>query len=298
MNRRGAVRWRPLGRDDLGEITELARKCLAHDGGLPATASAGFLERRYTGVVLGAYDGERLVASGAAAAAVVGTVDPEYRGQGIGAELLDRLLNAAQEPVRVATEALTPQAHRLFTSRGLRQTFAEDVFRRELATPVLPGELPGGTRVEEWAAHNTAAFHEAYHASFADRPGFPGWTHDEWVEWLVDDEFLPGCSLLARTPEGTPVGFVACARGFLIQVGAVPAWRRRGLARGLAALALERLRTGGGTEVFLDVNVNNPASAGLFTRLGFEAVARRARYEHPSPRSGPTSDSPAELPGA
>jgi ribosomal protein S18 acetylase RimI-like enzyme len=59
----------------------------------------------------------------------------------------------------------------------------------------------------------------------------------------------------------------------------VPEGRRRGLGRALAVAALERMRGRGDTEVFLDVNVNNPASAALFEGLGCRAVARRARYE-------------------
>ncbi|MFI6736681.1 GNAT family N-acetyltransferase [Nonomuraea sp. NPDC050451] len=181
-------------------------------------------------------------------------------------------------PVRLETESVTQEAHALFLSRGLRQTFAEDVYRRDLARPLPAVPLPPELEIEEWSQDTEGAFYAAYSASFADRPGFPGWSREEWVGWLVDDEFLPGCSLVAREAGG-PAGFVACAEGFLIQVGAVPGWRRHGLARALAAAALDRMRTRGATEVFLDVNVNNPASAALFRGLGFEVIARRARYE-------------------
>jgi ribosomal protein S18 acetylase RimI-like enzyme len=94
----------------------------------------------------------------------------------------------------------------------------------------------------------------------------------------VDDDFLPGCSLLARGEDGAPAGFVACARGFLVQTGTVPGLRRRGLGRALATEALTRMRGHGERRVHLDVSTDNPASAALFRSLGFTPVARRARY--------------------
>ncbi|MFG6197007.1 GNAT family N-acetyltransferase [Nonomuraea sp. JJY05] len=277
------IEWAALSPADIPAIADLARRCVAHDGGLQATASPSFLERRYAaGTTVGAFADGRLVACGAVrpvgeASAATGLVDPGHRGLGLGSSLLDRLLGEVG-PVRLETESVTPQAHALFLSRGLRQTFAEDVYRRDLTRPLPAVPLPPELEIEEWSQDTEGAFYEAYSASFADRPGFPGWSREEWVGWLVDDEFLPGCSLVAREAGGV-AGFVACAEGFLIQVGAVPGWRRRGLARALAAEALDRMRTRGATEVFLDVNVNNPASAALFRGLGFEVIARRARYE-------------------
>ncbi|MFB4284416.1 GNAT family N-acetyltransferase [Nonomuraea sp. MTCD27] len=277
------VEWVALSPADIPAIAELARRCVARDGGLPATASPPFLERRYgAGTALGAFVDGRLVACGGvrpvgAASAATGLVDPGHRGGGLGSSLLDQLVERAG-PVRLETESLTPEADALFRSRGFRQTFAEDVYRRDLTRPLPAVPLPPELEIEEWSEGTEAAFYEAYSASFADRPGFPGWSPEEWVDWLVDDEFLPGCSLVAREA-GRAAGFVACAEGFLIQVGAVPGWRRRGLARALAAAALDRMRTRGATEVFLDVNVDNPASAALFRGLGFEVIARRARYE-------------------
>ncbi|NUW30592.1 GNAT family N-acetyltransferase [Nonomuraea sp. SMC257] len=308
-----AIEWTALSPADLPAITDLARRCAARDGGLPAATSPPFLERRYaTGTAVGAFAEGRLVACGAVravggASAATGLVDPAHRGRGLGSGLLDRLIGAADRlvegpvrpvegsgrlvegpvrlvgsPVRLETESLTPEAHALFLSRGFRQTFAEDVHRRDLTRPFPAAPLPPELETAEWSERTEEAFHAAYSASFADRPRFPGWSREEWVSWLVDDEFLPGCSLVARERDGTVAGFVACAEGFLVQVGAVPGWRRRGLARALAVAALDRVRARGATEVFLDVNVDNPASAGLFRGLGFEVVARRARYERPA----------------
>jgi mycothiol synthase len=236
---------------------------------------------------VGAFDGGQLVACGAVrpsagASAIAGLVDPAHRGRGLGSGLLDRLLDVAKgrsERVQVEAESLTQQADELFLSRGFRQIFAEDVYRLDLTRPLPRVSLPQGIQVEEWTAANQNAFYTAYRASFADRPGFPGWSQEQWIDWLVDDTFLAQCSLVAQTADGTPAGFVTCAQGFLIQVGSVPEWRRRGLGRGLATAALELMRSHGDTEAILDININNLASAALFQSLGFSVIARRARYE-------------------
>ncbi|MER7704927.1 GNAT family N-acetyltransferase [Kitasatospora sp. NPDC097605] len=284
------VEWREVLPDgEPGAVLAVVRRCLAVDGGLPVTGEPSFVDRRYDGpgaVRIGAYEDGRLVACGAARPLIgrwslVGAVDPDVRGRGLGGELLDRLMAVAETVVQVETEALTPATEQLFRSRGLRQVFAEDVFRLGPEAPLEQTVLPDGVRVEEWGAGTRGAFYEAYCASFADRPGFPGLTLEQWVSWLVEDDFRPGASLVARDAKGTPVGFVACAEGFLVQVGTVPGWRRRGLGRALAVTALERLRAAGDAEVFLDVNVNNPASAALFRELGFTRVTRRARFERP-----------------
>lgn len=287
-----SVQWRSLADRDLDAVIDLAGRCLAVDGGLPGIASRGFLERRYTGAAttaVGALDGGQLVACGAVRSGdstrlIVGQVDPEHRGRGLGGDLVDRLLAlAARLPgvVRLETESVTPAADELFRSRDMVMTFAEDVMSRALAATFSPTPLPTGVTVEEWNQRNREGFFQAYQQSFADRPGFPEWTGQRWVGWTVDDEFLPGCSLLARDAEGTPTGFVTCADGFLIQIGTVPAWRGRGLGRALAVAALERMRGAGQGEVYLDVNANNPTSRALFEGLGFTVVARRARYDKP-----------------
>ena len=58
----------------------------------------------------------------------------------------------------------------------------------------------------------------------------------------------------------------------------VPAWRGRGLGAHLVARSLRALRKAGCEQVWLCVNVDNPAHD-LYLRLGFEEAGLRARYE-------------------
>jgi ribosomal protein S18 acetylase RimI-like enzyme len=316
------VTWNPLSPADLPDLSRLAARVLAADGGLPLMADPSFLARRYTddGVVGRAAraDTGALLAAGAvrpdrpgatAKAIATGIVDPAARGRGIGAALLDWALataeaataeatatgppgnaaDAAAAPtqgigtgtgraVTVETESLTGPATALFASRGLRQIFAEDVLRRDLAEPPPDVALPPGVLLEPWTPALAGRFFAVYNAAFAERPGFPHLSAARWIALVTDDdEFRPDWSVLAVDPTAGDVAFVTCADGWINQVGVRPDQRGRRLGAGLVAEALRRMRAAGLPAAVLDVNLDNPARD-LYLRLGFAVVGRRARF--------------------
>ncbi|MFB9357088.1 GNAT family N-acetyltransferase [Actinoplanes nipponensis] len=176
------------------------------------------------------------------------------------------------------TESLTRAAEDLFAAHGLRQVFAEDVMRIDLARGVPDAPWPAGAQLASWSAVSAGRFHRVYAAAFRDRPGFPGWTADRWIaDVSEDDDFRPQWSVLAGLPGLGDAGFVTAALDWIVQVGVVPAARGRGLGAALVVEALRRMRADGATHAWLDVNVDNPAVR-LYRRLGFEHRGRRARY--------------------
>lgn len=291
-----ALAWRDLTGDDVPAVAALAGRCLAADGGLPLVASPPFVGSRFAadgGTGWGATDpAGALVAAGAVRPQTIagvrrgtflGLVDPGWRGRGIGAQLIDRGLAAAgtlAERVAVETESLTDEAAALFADRGLRQVLAEDVLRRDLTVSLVDVAPPAGdVTLLPWAAVPADRFFDAYRAAFRDRPGFPGWSKSRWVDWTAgDDEFRPQWSFLAVDSVDGDLGFVTCADGWIVQVGVRPEWRGRGLGAFLVTESLRRMRDDGAAEALLDVNVDNPAG-GLYRRLGFATVGRRARFE-------------------
>jgi mycothiol synthase len=288
-----SVTWTERPFDEEAELVALALRCLAADGGLPLAADPAFLRRRWLAdgtlaVQARDHDG-RLLAAGAARPTTAmggvtfcGLVDPGARGRGIGSSLLDWGLARQDQPVMVETESLTAGAEELFAARGLRQVFAEDVMRIDLAGGVPPAVWPAGTELAVWSSAAAARFHAVYEQAFRERPGFPGWTADEWIaEVTEDDEFRPGWSVLATLPGLGDAGFVTAAVDWIVQVGVDPAARGRGLGGALVAEALRRMRADGATHAWLDVNVDNPAVR-LYSKLGFEHRGRRARYR-PAP---------------
>ncbi len=299
--------WRRLVSDDMGAVCTLAAACLRVDGGLPFAADEGFVRPRLLppapGTTLGAFDpaGELIAAAAVRPdpsatdhrVVIVGLVHPTHRGQGIGTFLLQwsiaqgpSLLAAAQSvperdrPSRlvIATEGLTDAAARLYERKGFIQEFAEDVMRRDLTGSLPEAPFPPGITVEAWTPGHAGAFFEAYQDAFRDRPGFPGWTQEEWVDWVAgDDDFRPAMSLLARSDD-EPVGFAVCDEAWIAQIGVRPGWRGQGLGAALLAEVMRRFRAAGCDAVSLGVNVNNPTAARLYTRLGFEVIGRRARW--------------------
>jgi mycothiol synthase len=289
--------------EDLAALAMLATACLEVDGGLPLAATEPFIRGRYLPespwATIGAFDASgRLVASAAARpaytddeyrAAMVGQVHPAERGRGLGRFLMawsvaqaSALLAgcSADRPraLHLSTEGLTPASERLYARYGFAQQFAEDVMRRDLHTPLPEAPLPPGITLATWTPALAQEFFEAYDASFRNRPGFPGWSAERWIAWVAgDEEFQPELSLLARDGQ-RPAGFIVCSDEWIVQVGARPEWRGRGLGSALVVEALRRWRAAGGERMLLDVNANNPTAAQVYTRLGFEVIGRRARY--------------------
>lgn len=315
-----ALTWRSLGPHDIGPLAQLVARCARYDGGSPDTATESFAERCYLSPgkqTWAAFDAEgRIVAAAAArpttpAAAgpasgggpapagpderrldAVGQVDPAWRGRGLGGALLDWSFSQAGDAtvVRILTEAVTPGAERLYARHGLTRVFAEDVMRRELTDPLRARANPAGSRFEPWTDPAVPDFFAAYHAAFADRPGYPGWTLQQWVDWTVDEDFRADITQLARTSVGEPVGFVTCTSDWIIQLGVAPSWRGRGLGAALLSGTLSAMRADGGERCYLDVSVDNPRAAQLYRRLGFVVTGRRGRYERQvTPRFGTTS---------
>jgi ribosomal protein S18 acetylase RimI-like enzyme len=315
------------------ELLRLAERCVEADGGMPRAAEPWFLRRRWaapegqafalrapkgTGEAEG---GGALLAAGAVCPAsdgviLTGLVDPAARGRGLGARVLDRCLAMAAEAdglpepgvstrrrtpsITVETESLTEATAGLFASRGLRQIFAEDVMRTGL-NDVKPATWPSNTALAAWSGDTALRFHAVYRASFRDRPGFPDEPATEWIaEYDEDDDFRPSWSLLVTTPDLGDVGFVTAALGWIVQVGVVPQARGRGMGTALMRESLSRMSADGATEAWLNVNVNNPAAADLYRKLGFAGRGRRARYaapHRPSPAGPPRGATPAESGG-
>ena len=299
--------WRPITRDDLTELVELAGMCYLSDGGLhflfePDEIISQFFPDE-PGAAIGALNADgQLVACNAInlsgdsrslRATIVGYVRPDMRGRGFGTYLMrwsqvqaESLLAGAavdQQVLQIRTESLTETASRLYGAHGFRQVMEELVMRRDPDMPLPDCAVPPDVTVTSWQPDLADQFFEAYESAFRERPGFPGYrSATEWVDSWTDDDFRPEWSLLARTGD-VPLGFLTGTsnppHGYVMQVGVIPTMRRRGLASGLIVEAMRRMQAAGAASVWLTVHINNPGAIQAYSQLGFATIGRRARYE-------------------
>lgn len=288
---------RRLALCDLPGLIGLYGRALATDGGQPFAAEEWLLRRWFVDGVedsVGVFADDHLVgacarrdgvsADGQRRLLIVGQVDPEQRGRGIGGRLLDAALDgvgtgAAATMVRVENESLTERADALYRSRGLTCVFAEDVMTRPLAAG-LPAAPASSVVFTEWDASIAERFFAVYDAAFRERPGFRGWPAARWIDWITDDEDFRADLTLLASIAGVDAGFIAGAAGGIIaQLGVVPAARRRSVASVMILEVLRRMLAEGQTRAVLNVNVNNPGAIATYLRLGFRRTGRRARYE-------------------
>lgn len=298
--------WRPITRDDLAQLVDLAVICYLSDGGLHFLFEPDNITSRFfpdaSGAAIGAFAAdEQLVAcntvyissdSGTRRATIVGHVRPDLRGRGIGTYLMrwshvqaQSMLagaDADQWVLQVNTESLTETASRLYLAHGFQHVFESLVMRRDLHLPLPDRPLPPDVTITSWQPDLADQFFQAYDASFRERPGFPGWTAAEWVDSWTNDNFRPEWSLLARAGD-VPLGFLTGSanppHGFVVQVGVIPTQRRRGLGSGLMVETMRRMQAAGAASIQLTVNVNNPGAIQTYAELGFVTIGRRARYE-------------------
>ncbi len=279
--------WSPLSERDLPSLRELALACLAADGGLPLLADTPMLRRFFLdGSGIGGRDetGDLVAAAGVwtdggGRRSATGLVRPSARHQGLGRQLAAWAAeHSGGSLLRVVVESTSPETDPFLHGLGLVRTFAERVMRHDLVeVPVV--RRPRGLKALPWSEDTASLFHRAYRASFAERPGFPDPPLEEWVSGIVGDRgFRPAQSRVLLDVEGRVAGFVTLADNWIDQVGVVPAWRGLGLGAHLVARSLRVLAKAGYDEVWLAVNVDNPAQE-LYLRLGFANAGLRARYE-------------------
>ncbi|MGE5222181.1 MAG: GNAT family N-acetyltransferase [Omnitrophica WOR_2 bacterium] len=302
--------WRSIDQNDLEEIIELSQRCHAVDGGIGFMFEPEPIKSRYLpdglSSGIGAYDPDGHLAacacvsingdSGRQRARIVGRVRPDVRGRGIGTYLMQwsqeqarALLAGIDEPQKVmeiATESLTEPAHRLYLVHGFARVFEELVMERDLRLPLPDRPLPQDVTLTNWQPDLAEQFFQAYHTSFRERPGFPGFSATEWIALVTENDHRPDWSHLARI-DGEPVGFVIGnidltkdpPGGHIWQVGVIPAQRRRGLASVLLVETMRRMQGAGASSALLTVHLNNPGAIQAYSQLGFITVGRRARYE-------------------
>jgi len=231
----------------------------------------------------------------AGAAFIHGSVDEQFRGRGLGTAMLtwaaavvrgtSRAPAAAGATLRIDVADAPLDAVDLFKANGFELAVAEDEMECEIAA--APGaSLRPHMSVTPWCAETAPEFFRVYKESFCDRPGFPGWSEAQWrAAFTCGAGFRPDLSLLLRSAR-EPIAYALCdvatadtaAIGAILQMGAIPTWRGRGVADRVIAAVFERFRAEGLSKARLSVNVNNPRARRAYERVGFRAIGQYQSY--------------------
>ncbi len=231
---------------------------------------------------------------------ILGAVRPSWRGQGVGARLLEAGIARARELRRSETTHLDavnrkdrPDFAALLTSRGFRPVRYGLRMRRDLSgglpeMPLPPGFVVCSVLEKSVAPRDSCA---AFNAAFADHWGHVDYPVESWEYWTRQPSYDPRGDFFAYDAQGKAAGFVyACERldhnqrtgereGEIDLLGVLPAYRRRGLGRALLALGLNHLKMIGMSAAELDVDGENPNQAvRLYRSVGFVEKSRSVTY--------------------
>jgi mycothiol synthase len=244
---------------------------------------------------------ERIVRDEAPMYEMEAFVDPDYRRRGLGTALLDwsieriRRRAAIEDPgLNVTVEGGSEDqeaGHRaLLAAAGFQPVRHFFLMRRPTLDDVPAAPIPDGLEVrpvtEDQRRPIIAAEFEAFRDHWGSRPmteesvqttlNMAELDTDLWVVAWDGDEIAGVVENWIWTEENEELGV---RRGWLERISVRRPWRRRGLARALTAMSLNRLREAGMQEAMLGVDSENPNGAlGLYEGLGFEVHSRASAY--------------------
>lgn len=225
---------------------------------------------------------------------------PDYEWSGIEDEALAwadarlaelRARDAAQWSGGLAAGARQDNGRRRFFlgQHGFRYSgeFAEVNMLRALDPPVPSPVVPAGWQVRALAGPDEIPLRAAAHravwlpwsdgevsdADYARMMALPGYERDLDVVAVAPD------GLIASTVVGwlDPVNRVGCFG----QVGALPAYRRRGLTRAAMLECLRRMQAHGMARACVSTGVSNIPAIRLYQSVGFETVNIYLDYVRP-----------------
>ncbi|WP_448072085.1 GNAT family N-acetyltransferase [Georgenia yuyongxinii] len=233
---------------------------------------------------------------------VTATIDPEWRGRGIGRALLDwqdaraRQLLATDGrdlPARIGAYVGEQLADRrkLYVAAGFSPKRVYQEMRRPVSRPVPEVPLPAGLRLVDWSPELDDAVRQTHNEAYAEHWGAQPFDPESWS--IVHPELAPAWSkvVLAPGPNGAEVvAFAMTSRhahswrqlgfseGYTEQIGVRRDHRGRGLARVLLAGVIRALAADGIESSALAVDTVVEGAHRFYEELGYERQGAQILY--------------------
>ena len=240
---------------------------------------------------------------------LIGLVDPDFRGQGIGRHLLSWQIERGRESLSTCNPALpwylrtnafdwVEDEFRLYHRFGLQPVRFIKEMIRPLDAPVVP-RAPDGVEIVSWDRLLDEGTREALNEAFEDHWGSTQIDQESFRHLIernairLDLSFqavagseVVGYSLNGVFPDDEQV--TGRREGWVRSLGVKRAWRGRGVASALLETSFNAFLDAGMTHSMLGVDSENPTGAvGLYEALGYEvlhgSVISQLEVSHPSP---------------
>ncbi|HSJ84430.1 MAG TPA: GNAT family N-acetyltransferase [Acidimicrobiia bacterium] len=232
---------------------------------------------------------------------LMGLVDPDFRGQGIGRHLLAWEIDRARESLAGCEPSLPwyiranewdwiEDAHRLHRRFGLKPVRYMREMLRPLDVAVEIAAVPG-IEIVPWDRELDERARIATNEAFRDHWGSTPVDADTFRHRLegegsrLDLSFLAlagdevvGVCLNAVYPEDEAV--TGRREGWVMTLAVLRPWRGKGVAKALLATSFVAFRDAGLTHTMIGVDAENPTGAfSLYENLGYEAIHGTTTFE-------------------
>jgi mycothiol synthase len=222
-----------------------------------------------------------------------GTVAPEWRGRGVGTQILAECERRAMARIDEApTATVYFQAHADRSQLDAAELYARFglapvryFFRMMYDAPAMPSrpQYPSGYGVRNFVRdQDEETMWRVTNAASQDHWGYTEDLLEEWLHWFGGDYFDPGLAYLGLDPDGEVGGVCMCTiypernerlgreQGVVDVLGVLRAHRGKGLGRALLLEGMRALRRRGCTHLMLGVDSENPTGAlRLYESVGF-----------------------------
>ncbi len=231
-----------------------------------------------------------------------GEVEPAFRGNGVGRELLawgiDRAAELLQSSgselpkfIRVDAFEFIEDAHRLYRRMGFEPIRYMDELLRPLTNLPASREVDG-IRIVPWPADRDEEIRLEKNAAFADHWGSTPTSPKHWEQAVhgygsrldlsfiaVDDhDRVVGHCLNRRYPEDDEL--IGRSDAWIDSLGTLAEWRGRGIASAMIIRSLRAFAADGLTHASIGVDSANPTGAAeLYRSLGFNRHQRSITHQ-------------------